>query len=148
MKTNLHLLPLGILLSLAGASFGQPVITTQPQSSTDISGTTATLWVAATGTPPLAYLWQKLSGTWSDLAGSTDTNLSISNVQTSHAGKLQGKIPCALGRNSRRISHPSRNLLRNAVNGSSRKMKSGTSDRRRKSNGPLTYDGLIEISTS
>jgi hypothetical protein len=43
MKTNLNLLALGILLSLAGASFGQPVITTQPQSSTDISGTTAIL---------------------------------------------------------------------------------------------------------
>ena len=86
MKTNLQLLTLGILLSLAGTSFGQPVITTQPQSSTDISGTTATFWVAATGTPPLAFQWQKLSGTWSDLAGSTDTKLSLSNVQASQAG--------------------------------------------------------------
>src|SRR2546423_1050424 len=86
MKTNLHLLPLGILLSLAGASFGQPVITIQPQSGTNVVGTTASFWVAATGTPPLAYRWQKLSSTWSDLAGSTDTNLSLSNVQTSQAG--------------------------------------------------------------
>ena len=39
MKTELHLLPLGILLSLAGASFGQPVIATRPQSSTNVDGT-------------------------------------------------------------------------------------------------------------
>src|SRR6185436_20637157 len=78
MKTNLNLLTLGILLSLAGASFGQPVITTQPQSSTNAAGTTATFWVAGTGTPPLAYQWQKLNSTWLDLTGSTDTNLSLS----------------------------------------------------------------------
>jgi flavin reductase (DIM6/NTAB) family NADH-FMN oxidoreductase RutF len=83
MKTNLQLLTLGIHLSLAGASFGKPVITTQAQSGTNVAGTTATFWAAATRTPPLAYQWQKLSGTWSNLAGSTDTNLSISNVQTS-----------------------------------------------------------------
>jgi len=64
MKTNLNLLTLGILLSLAGASFGQPGITTQPQSRTDVAGTTATFWVAVTGTPPLAYQWQTLSSTW------------------------------------------------------------------------------------
>jgi hypothetical protein len=37
MKTNLNLLALGIHLSLAGTSFGQPVITTQPQSCTSMS---------------------------------------------------------------------------------------------------------------
>jgi len=35
MKTNLNLLALGILLSLAGASL--PVITTQPSSCTSMS---------------------------------------------------------------------------------------------------------------
>jgi len=68
MKTNLNLLTLGILLSLAGASLGQPGSITQPRSSTNVAGRTATFGVAATGTPPLAYQWQKLSGTWSDLA--------------------------------------------------------------------------------
>src|SRR6185503_4286528 len=97
MKTNLHLLALGIFLSLAGASFGQPVINTQPQSNTNDAGTTATFWVAATGTPPLAYQWQKLSGAWTDLAGSTDTNLSLSNVQTSHAGDYRVVITNAEG---------------------------------------------------
>ena len=67
-------------------SFAHPVITTQPQSSTNAAGTTSIFWVAATGTPPLTYKWQKLSGAWSDLASSTDTNLSLSYVQTSHAG--------------------------------------------------------------
>jgi hypothetical protein len=48
MKTNLNLLTLGILLSLAGASLGQPVSITQPQSSTNVAGRTATFGVAAT----------------------------------------------------------------------------------------------------
>ena len=86
MKTNFNLLTLGILLSLASAGFAQPVITTQPQSSTNQDGTTATFWVAATGTPPLAYQWQKLRDTWSDLVGSTEPNLILSNVQDRNAG--------------------------------------------------------------
>lgn len=86
MKTKLNLLTVGILLSLAGAGFGQPVIITQPQSCTNVVGTSATFWVADTGTPPLAHQWQKLSGTWSDLAGRTGTNLYLTDVQTSHAG--------------------------------------------------------------
>ena len=42
MKTNLQLLTLGIHLSLAGASFGKPVITAQPQSGTNVAGTMIT----------------------------------------------------------------------------------------------------------
>ncbi len=39
MKTNFNLLTLGILLSFASAGFAQPVITTQPESSTNVAGT-------------------------------------------------------------------------------------------------------------
>jgi predicted esterase len=78
-------LAVGILLSLSSAGFAQPVITTQPQSSTNVAGTTATFWVEATGTPPLAYQWQRLSGIWRDLAF-TETNLILSNVQDRNAG--------------------------------------------------------------
>ena len=40
-------------------ALAQPVITTQPQDQTNVIGTTATFWVQATGTEPLAYQWQK-----------------------------------------------------------------------------------------
>jgi hypothetical protein len=86
IKVNLRQLALQVFLSLAGTSLGQPVITTQ--SSTNDFGTAATFRVAATGTTPLAYQWQKLSGTWSDMAGFSATNLSIPRVQTRNAGDL------------------------------------------------------------
>jgi poly(3-hydroxybutyrate) depolymerase len=79
-------LAFGVLLSLVGTTLGQPVITAQTQSCTNADGTTATLWVEATGTPPLAYQWQQLGDTWSGLAGSTDGTLPFSRVQTGHTG--------------------------------------------------------------
>ena len=86
MKTKRNLLVAGILLAAGTAGFGQPSIITQPQKQTNVVSTTATFWVEATGTPPLAYQWQKLGPAWSDLAGCTATSLCLTNVQTSHAG--------------------------------------------------------------
>jgi predicted esterase len=63
----------------------QPVITTQPQDQTNVIGTTATFWVLATGTEPVAYQWQKMNSTWTDLAGRTATNLSLTNIQAGDA---------------------------------------------------------------
>jgi hypothetical protein len=96
---------LGILLSLASASFAQPVITTQPQSGTNVAGTTASFWVAATGTPPLAYQWQRLSGIWRDLAGFTETNLILSNVQDRNAGDYRVVITDADGEITSDVAH-------------------------------------------
>jgi hypothetical protein len=79
------LLTLLLFLAAVGVSFGQPVITQQPESCTNVAGTTATFTVTATGTEPLAYQWQKSTGTWTDLANCTDTRLSLTNVQASHA---------------------------------------------------------------
>ncbi len=75
-------------LSLVAVGIGsaQPSITTQPQSQTNIVGSTTTFWVVATGTEPLAYQWQKFSGVWTDLAGYTGTNLVLASLQTSQAG--------------------------------------------------------------
>src|ERR1035437_4249113 len=66
-------------------ALAQPVITSQPQNQTNVTGTTATFWVLATGIEPLAYQWQKMNSTWTDLAGRTATNLSLTNVQTGDA---------------------------------------------------------------
>jgi poly(3-hydroxybutyrate) depolymerase len=105
MKTDLTLLTLGILLSLASAGFAQPVITTQPQSRTNVAGTTASLWVEATGTPPLVYQWQKLSGIWRDLAGFTEANLSLSNVQARDAGDYRIVIKDVDGEITSDVAH-------------------------------------------
>ena len=48
MKTALNLLTVGLFLATLGTGFGQPVIITQPQSQTNIVGTTAIFWVEAT----------------------------------------------------------------------------------------------------
>ena len=48
----------GILLAPNFNGFSQPIITTQPQSQTNVAGTDATFSVAATGAPPLNYQWQ------------------------------------------------------------------------------------------
>jgi glucose/arabinose dehydrogenase len=70
-----------------------PNITQEPASATVSAGATATFTVAATGTPPLAYQWQKLVGaTWTNLAnggrisGATSATLSIANSQSSDGG--------------------------------------------------------------
>jgi poly(3-hydroxybutyrate) depolymerase len=95
MKTPV--ITLGVFLSTATGSFCQPAILTQPQSRTNVAGTTATLWVEATGTPPLAPQWQKLGAAWSDLAGCTATNLRLTNVQASHAADYRVVITNADG---------------------------------------------------
>ena len=82
------LLALLLLLLSATNSLAQPVLLTQPQSLTNVLGTTATFWVTATGAEPLAYRWQKLSaiGSWLNYGSVTATNLSLTNVQAVHAG--------------------------------------------------------------
>jgi hypothetical protein len=63
-----------------------PSIVTQPQSRTNLVGTSANFFIAATGTAPLAYQWQ-LNGT--NLASSINTNHSIASVQLTDAGSYR-----------------------------------------------------------
>jgi hypothetical protein len=65
-----------------------PLVVTQPQSQTVVAGTTASLSVVATGTPPLSYLWQ-----FRGVNISPDTNptaasatLLLNNFQPANAG--------------------------------------------------------------
>jgi Immunoglobulin domain/Immunoglobulin I-set domain len=60
-----------------------PVITGQPQSRTGVVGDTILFSVAASGSQPLSYQWQK-DGV--DLPGQTATTLTLINVQTSDMG--------------------------------------------------------------
>jgi hypothetical protein len=75
-------------------SSNPPAITTQPASITNLLGTTATLRVSASGTSPLAYQW-RFNGT--NLAGATDTNLVLANVQMTNAGNYLAVVTNAYG---------------------------------------------------
>jgi len=66
-----------------GGSTVPPAITTQPNSQTVNSGTTASFSVVASGGTPLSYQWQKNG---SPISGATASSFSISNVQGSDAG--------------------------------------------------------------
>jgi len=65
MKTKAQFICAGILLATLLNCSGQPIITSEPQSRTNVVGTNATFTVVATGTEPLVYQWQVNS---SDLA--------------------------------------------------------------------------------
>lgn len=60
-----------------------PTITGQPTSQTVVEGGTATFTVAATGTPPLSYQWQKDGA---NLNGKTNASVTLGNVQPADAG--------------------------------------------------------------
>jgi outer membrane protein assembly factor BamB len=60
------------------------MITSQPQSQSVLAGATVTFEVAASGTPPLSYQWQK-DGT--NLFGPNAPSLTLTNVQMADAGR-------------------------------------------------------------
>jgi hypothetical protein len=66
----------------AGAD-APPSITQQPQSRTSPPGGSVTFTVAAAGTEPLSYQWQKNEG---DISGATGASCTISPVSESDAG--------------------------------------------------------------
>ncbi len=65
------------------------VITQQPQSRTNLMGTTATFTVAATGTAPLNYQWSQ-NGT--NLLNATNAILTLTNVQPGQADNYSVRI--------------------------------------------------------
>jgi hypothetical protein len=83
MKTKQQLLTLILQLAAALVVHGQPVITTQPQSQTNVVGTAATFSVVATGKQPLSYQWLFYS---LGLVDQTNTTLVLTTVQPGGAG--------------------------------------------------------------
>src|SRR6516162_4844364 len=72
-----------LILSIRLTSFGQPVITAEPQSLTNVVGTTAAFSVMAKGTEPLHYQWAQNAA---PLSFGTNAELILTNIQTSRAG--------------------------------------------------------------
>ena len=71
-----------------------PSLFAQPGSLTVAAGQTATFRVSAGGTPPLFYQWQKND---LDLAGATNSILTLSNVTVAEAGNYRVVVTNAYG---------------------------------------------------
>ena len=71
-----------------------PTITTQPASQTVNAGQTATFNVAASGTAPFTYQWQKNG---SDVAGANGPSLPLVNAQDGDAGTYTVVVSNAAG---------------------------------------------------
>ena len=68
---------------VATLSILDPFIVTQPQSQTTYYGLGITFSVSAAGTMPIYYQWQFKE---TNIAGATDTTLTLTNVQSANAG--------------------------------------------------------------
>jgi hypothetical protein len=74
-----------------GVSVPVPIILSAPQSIALSGGSTHVFSVSATGTPPLAYAWQKkdASGSWQSIPMAGHWLFGISNINASHAGEYR-----------------------------------------------------------
>lgn len=92
--TNLQLLTLTTNLGML------PAILAQPQSLTNLAGTTATFSVVATGTAPLAYQWRFNSANVPNggrISGAATATLSVTNILLSDAGSYTVVVTNAYG---------------------------------------------------
>jgi hypothetical protein len=87
-RTRTRLFAVAISLASVTQVFSQPIITNQPQSRTNVAGTTATFSVIATGAPPLSYQWV-LNSLVNRLPGATNDTLVVTNVQAGNAGNYR-----------------------------------------------------------
>ncbi len=77
-----------------------PVITTQPQSRTNLAGTLATFTIGATGDEPITYQWRKGGTNIADgayFSGTATTTLSINGVTSGDAAKYDVVVTNAGG---------------------------------------------------
>lgn len=81
-------------VALSAYGPGAPAIVTQPASVTNYVSLAATFSVVASGTPPLAYQWNK-NGT--NIAGATQASLTIRPIAQSNAGSYMVRVTNAGG---------------------------------------------------
>jgi alpha-tubulin suppressor-like RCC1 family protein len=83
---NISAISAGEGYGLALMNYGPLAIIRQPNSQATYSGQTAFIGVAALGVPALSYQWQ-FNGT--NIAGATNSLLTLTNVQSANAGNYQ-----------------------------------------------------------
>jgi hypothetical protein len=76
---------------------GPPAIATQPMNQTVTMGGTATFSIVAGGSTPLSYQWN-FNGT--NIAGATNSTLTLTNVQPSQAGNYAVQVTNSYGSTS------------------------------------------------
>jgi hypothetical protein len=86
--------PATIRFTITGTAAIAPTITTQPTSQSVIAGATVTLSVAATGSPTPTFQWRKNS---TAIAGATNSNLTLTNVQAADAGDYTAVVSNSAG---------------------------------------------------
>src|SRR4029077_11672421 len=72
-----------------------PVITSQPQSSTNVIGTTANLMVGAMSPTPLTFQWRRNGANLSDggnISGASSSKLTIANLTNTDAASYDVRI--------------------------------------------------------
>jgi hypothetical protein len=77
-----------------------PAITAQPQSRTNVAGTTATFSAGASGSAPLTYQWKQGAVNLANsgrISGANTSSLTISNVQATDAGPYTLLVSNAVG---------------------------------------------------
>jgi len=79
---------------LGGPGGTPPAITTQPQSRSVAIGSSVSFTVAATGSAPLTYQWQKNGGS---IAGATAATYTIASAQAGDAGSYTVVVGNAAG---------------------------------------------------
>jgi hypothetical protein len=79
---------------ISGQAPQPPIIVTQPQSQTVNAGSTASFSVAASSITPLGYQW-RLNGT--NLAGASNSTLTLTNVQLAQAGSYAVQVTNNVG---------------------------------------------------
>jgi len=85
---------------LGGSSCTAPSITQHPSNQSVSEGQTATFTVAADGTTPLSYQWQKDGNNLSDggdISGATTTTLQIANCESADEGNYRCVVTNACG---------------------------------------------------
>jgi hypothetical protein len=86
--------------TFSGDTYGviAPAITSQPTSQTVNAGQPVSFTVAASGSTPLTYQWQKLvSGTWTNISGATSATFALGSAQASDAGQYQVVVSNSAG---------------------------------------------------
>ncbi|MGI4883622.1 MAG: PQQ-dependent sugar dehydrogenase [Janthinobacterium lividum] len=76
------------------AASSAPVITTQPASATVVPGAAAAFAVAAAGTAPLGYQWQKNGA---NIAGATGSSYTIASAVAADAGQYRVVVSNGVG---------------------------------------------------
>jgi hypothetical protein len=105
MKTRAYTRVAGILLATLGTGLGQPVITQQPQSCTNLAGTTVTFAVKAKGPGQLTYQWQNSTGgSWMELAGCTGPSLCLTNVGLAQAADYRVVVRDTIGETTSEVA--------------------------------------------